>query len=58
MENGILNFESVFSSIVSVCVCVFQAFLLVRGGLRREILVKNDIINFESAFLAKNDIFC
>ena len=34
----------------SVC---FQAFLLVRGGLRREILVKNDILNLESALLAK-----
>ena len=29
-----------------------------RGGLRREILVKNDLINFESACFAKNDIFC
>ena len=27
-----------------------QAFLLVRGGLWREILVKNDIVNFENAF--------
>ena len=34
-----------------------QVFLLVRGGLWREILVKNCILNFESAFLAKNDIF-
>ena len=27
-----------------------QILLLVRGGLRREILVKNDILNFESVF--------
>ena len=29
-----------------------------RGGLRREILVKNVILNFESAGLANNDILC
>ena len=27
-----------------------QVFLLVRGGLRRKILVDNDIITFESVF--------
>ena len=27
-----------------------QVFLIVRGGLRRKILVENDIINFESVF--------
>ena len=74
VENGILNFESVFSSffacprrpsaknpggelhskILKVC---FQVFLLVRGGLRRKVLVKNDIIFFLIAFLARNDIF-
>ena len=32
-----------------------QVFLIVRGGLRREILVKNDIINSESVF---SNIFC
>ena len=36
--------------ILKVC---FQAFLLVRGGLRREILVKNDLLKFESAAFAK-----
>ena len=34
-----------------------QVFLLVRGGLRRKILVESCILNFESAFLATNDIF-
>ena len=28
-----------------------------RGGLRREILVKNDILIFESAFFVENEIF-
>ena len=34
----------------------FQVLLLVRGGLRREILVKNGILNSESAFFVKNEI--
>ena len=45
------------SGILSKVICI-QVCLLVRGGLRREILVKNDILNSESACLAKKKIFC
>ena len=45
LEVGSSDLEQIHENTI---VDEMQFFLLVRGGLRREILVKNDILNFEN----------